>query len=74
MTDIDRELVLKRYQKIIDENGVGAANNTMRVLRALFAYAEHRYEVDKKPVVTKILLPICPSWEHGRSCLDGKRS
>lgn len=53
LTDIDRDLVLKRYQKIIDENGVGAANNTMRVLRALFAYAEHRYEVDKKPVVTE---------------------
>lgn len=53
LTDIDRDLVLNRYQKIAEENGVGAANNTMRVLRALFAYAEHRYEVDKKPVVTE---------------------
>ncbi len=53
LTDIDRDLVLNRYQKIIEENGVGAANNTMRVLRALFAYAEHHYEVDKKPVVTE---------------------
>lgn len=52
LTEIDRDLVLNRYQKIIEENGVGAANNTMRVLRALFAFAEHRYEVDKKPVVT----------------------
>jgi integrase len=53
LTDIDRDLVINRYQKIIEENGVGAANNTMRVLRALFAYAEHRYEVDKKPIVTE---------------------
>lgn len=53
LTDIDRDLVLNRYQKIAEENGVGAANNTMRVLRALFAYAEHRYEVDKKAVVTE---------------------
>lgn len=53
LTDIDSDLVLKQYQKIIEENGVGAANNTMRVLRALFTYAEHRYEIDKKPVVTE---------------------
>lgn len=53
LTDIDRDHVLNRYQKIVEENGVGAANNTMRVLRALFTYAEHRYEVDKKSVVTE---------------------
>lgn len=53
MNEIDRDLVLERYQKIAEENGAGAANNTMRVLRALFAFAQHRYEVDRKSVVTE---------------------
>lgn len=52
LADINKDLVLDRYQKIIQENGVGAANNTMRVLRALFAFAAHRYEVAGKAVVT----------------------
>lgn len=51
MAELNKDLVLDRYQKIIQENGTGAANNTMRVLRALFAFAAHRYEVDGKPVV-----------------------
>jgi integrase len=45
--------VLKRYQLIMEENGVGAANNTMRVLRALFTFAAHRYEVAGSSVVTE---------------------
>ncbi|HIA54133.1 MAG TPA: DUF4102 domain-containing protein [Candidatus Melainabacteria bacterium] len=51
MAELNKDLVLDRYQKIGEENGTGAANNTMRVLRALFAFAAHRYEVDGKPVV-----------------------
>lgn len=52
LSEINKDLVLERYQKIIQENGVGAANNTMRVLRALFGFAGYRYEVAGKPVVT----------------------
>jgi hypothetical protein len=53
MPDITKDMVLKRYQEIMDENGVGAANNTMRVLRALFTFASHRYEVGGSSVVTE---------------------
>ena len=52
MPDITKEMVLKRYQLIAEANGVGAANNTMRVLRALFTFAAHRYEVAGNAVVT----------------------
>jgi integrase len=37
----------------VEENGAGAANNTMRVLRALFSFAAHRYETAGKPILTE---------------------
>ena len=53
MPDITKEMVLRRYQLITEDKGVGAANNTMRVLRALFTFATHRYEVAGNAVVTE---------------------
>lgn len=53
MRDITKEQILERYQKIAEENGRGAANNSMRVLRALFSHATRRYFVDGKRVVTE---------------------
>jgi len=41
---ITKEMVIKRHEKMGDENGHAQANLSMRLLRAIFNFAEGRYE------------------------------
>jgi integrase len=43
LNTITRDAVLRRFKKLHDEHGPAWANLTMRILRALFNYAAHKY-------------------------------
>lgn len=51
--EITKEEILRRYTEITEQSGAGAANNTMRVLRALFSYASRRYKVAGKQIIAE---------------------
>ncbi len=47
ITEITKDMVERRHKKLGDERGAAYANLSMRVLRALFNYAQSKYETGK---------------------------
>ena len=53
LVDITPDMVERRHKKLGDERGEAWANLAMRVLRALFSFAEAKYEDAKgRPIIT----------------------
>lgn len=53
LVDITPDMVERRHKKLGEERGEAWANGSMRVLRALFSFAEAKYEDAKgRPIIT----------------------
>ncbi|QDP72031.1 integrase family protein [Legionella israelensis] len=53
LINITREMIAKRHANYGKTNSKARANNAMRVLKALFNFAEHEYQLDNgQPVIT----------------------
>lgn len=54
LTDISRDMVLKRHQKLKSENGKVQADNAMRALRTVFNFAiAHYMDENEEPIIQR---------------------